>query len=90
MSTRCIDHGIDYPHTPVHCPACWDDSLSIRQLQAQEESNRLKQQELSLRSEMAWEEKPLPQRRFAPSVPQHTPTPEKNVTGGMSIEPRRV
>jgi len=32
MSNRCEDYGIDYPHSPAWCEACWDRQIQVDQL----------------------------------------------------------
>ena len=53
MSKDCEDFGIDFPHAPPACPACFDKELEARARQLQEEllretkrSNDLKEREL--------------------------------------------
>lgn len=37
MSKDCEDFGIDFPHAPPACPACFDKELEARARQLQEE-----------------------------------------------------
>lgn len=81
----CLDYGIDFPHTAVHCPACWDRVIEQNKLKALNKTNELKEKELNLREEGVWVDKPIPPKTRVPYPIKNEPT----VTGGMNIEPTK-
>ena len=81
----CLDYGIDYPHAPVHCPACWEDQQQARMVAALEEAN-----DLQKRSDAEWvEPRPRAQPRPTYILPDTTPKQRYGAKGGIQIEPRR-
>ena len=85
--SSCATYGIDYPHAPVHCPACWADQQQARTLAALEEANTLKRQELALREDAGWvEPKPRAQPRPTYILPDTTPKQQRyGAKGGIQI-----
>ena len=81
----CLDYGIDFPHTAVHCPACWDRVTEQNKLKALNRANELKEKELKLREEGVWVDTPEPTaKRVAYPLKKEPP-----VTGGMNVNPTK-
>lgn len=78
----CLDYGIDYPHSEVHCPACWDRVIEQNKLKAMNRANELKEKELNMREEGVWVDKPV-----SPPRKVHYELPRKQaLKGGIKIE----
>lgn len=83
MST-CLDYGIDYPHAPVHCPACWDMQINGLILHEMRRANDLREEELNRQEDAVWvEPRSQPQQR-----PRPTYVLPQTKKGGMNIDPR--
>ena len=90
MST-CLDHGIDYPHSAVHCPACWDMQTNGLILHEMRRANDLREQELRLRDEYLDSGMSRPEwtPTMCPVRYVQAPPKQQPKRGGMNIEPEQ-
>jgi hypothetical protein len=76
---------LDFRHTAAWCDECWAQGQRGQQITEMRRANDLKERELDLRELGEWvEPKAAPRPRYTLPLPT-----APNLTGGMSVEPRR-